>query len=628
MSKIKSNKKPGNEVSDLDRNTLKSDFYVSIFLFGLTFILYANTLGHGFVLDDPLAIELNKNVTHGFSGILDIIFGGYRENNFGGQLYRPVSLIQFAIEWGISPNNPFIHHLFNILWYCFTVVIAYRVWRLWFKNEHLWIPLLAAIIFAVHPLHTEVVANIKSRDEIMSLFFLLTSFYFFHSHQIKKTSKYLILALLSFLFALLSKESAITMTPIYGLLAWFVYHKTWKESITKGAIFIIPAIVLLLIRWKLFGGELSPPIDIMDNPIVSATGLDERYAASMTVLGKYLFLLFFPIVLSSDYSFQVIPIANLSNIWVWVSLLIYLGAFIWAIKNLKNRDVLALCILGYLFSISIYSQLFMVIGTMFGERLAYLPSFWFVLGFVLVVFRVFKIENVEPYFEFSRYSKKAKSVLVVFGLISVLGIFKTIDRNADWKDNFTLFTVDSATYPNSIRLHNGAADQYYSSTLEKGFDIGQEQAYLDKSEYHCNEMLKVRHVATAYLTLGNIRTKQKKFEEALVFYDKVNDLKTMVDANKALVYRELGRQAGEKENDLVKANEMLVKSLELNDKDPETWFLNGVLSGMQGDHARAAEKFEKAYQLNPIKEYAKSAMMAFQNMGNTQKSQEYQKLSN
>src|SRR5690606_5443942 len=80
-----------------EHKSAQNFWWISIGLFLFTCLIYANTIGHGFVLDDPLAISLNKNVTSGLIGIGDLLSGSYREANFGGQFYRPISLIQFAI---------------------------------------------------------------------------------------------------------------------------------------------------------------------------------------------------------------------------------------------------------------------------------------------------------------------------------------------------------------------------------------------------------------------------------------------------------------------------------------------------------------------------------------------------
>src|SRR5690606_1904243 len=102
---------------------------VSIFIF--VFLLYGNTLGHDFVFDDSLLTTKNAFVQKGFAGIPEILsshfHAGFMEGQTSNFLYRPLPLILLAIEWAISPNNPFIGHLVNILLY---FLIGVLVWKL------------------------------------------------------------------------------------------------------------------------------------------------------------------------------------------------------------------------------------------------------------------------------------------------------------------------------------------------------------------------------------------------------------------------------------------------------------------------------------------------------------------
>ncbi len=597
----------------------------ALIVFAIAFLLYANTLQHGFVLDDPLAIELNKNVTSGIGGIGEIIRGGYRENNFGGQLYRPVSLIQFAIEWQISPNNPFIHHLFNVLWYAASAVLVFVVLSQWFSKNNILLPAIVALLFAAHPIHTEVVANIKSRDEIMSLFFVLSSFWALGRYQNTKKVFWIFGSLMFYFFALISKESAVTMFPVFGMLSWWIYNKDLKSSIKTGIWFVVPVIVLMIIRSAIFGSASTPSVDIMDNPIVAASGIAERMATSMVILFKYLQLLFFPHPLSSDYSYTVIPLAGTGNIVTWLSAALHLFLLYIAFKGVKTKSFLSLAIFAYLMAISLFSQIPIVIGTMFGERLAYLPSFWFLCGLIFLILKPLNTELSMPLNSWMQIFKTNPVILLGVLVITFSYGFKTLNRNTDWTDNYTLFKTDAATYPNSVRLNNGAADQNLRKANAEGLQPDEINHWLTESEKYCQQIMKVKPVATAYLTLGNIRMKQKKYEEAIRYYDQVNDLKSIVDQNKAIAYRELGREAGEKEQNLPKSEKMLTQSLMLNESDAETWFLMGVLNGITGNHLKAAQHFEKAFNLKPGPEYAKNVIMAYQNLGNSDKVKEYQK---
>lgn len=612
MSKQKSSK--SNTVDTQQKLETKPVIFISLVLFVLSFLLYANTLNHGFVLDDPLAIGLNKNVTSGVDGIGKIISGSYRDNNFGGQLYRPVSLIQFAIEWEISPDNPTIHHFFSIFWYCCTVVLVFWVCYLWFGANMLWVCTIIAALFTVHPIHTEVVANIKSRDEIMSLFFILSSYLTWHFFIQNKKSKWIFGTLLLYFLALMSKESAISMFPIYGLLSWFMYKMPMKECIRKGATFLFPVMVILMIRYSLFGGQAAPEVSYMDNPILLAKGIVEHFATSMIVLFQYFKLLVFPHPLSSDYSFTVIPLTGFGNVLVWVSLVLHLGLLFLGLKFLLKKSFLGLPILGYLLGLVLFSQLLMKIGTLFGERLVYLSSFWFVVGLLYMMDMLFK-----------KYFKSINTDKLILGCVAMpilLFSWLTIQRNGDWKSNLTLFTKDATTYPSSVRLNNGAAEETLKQT-DLVTDEAEKAALMQKAEDYCNHIMKIKPVPTAYLTLGNIRLKQRKYEEAIQYYDQVNDLQSIVDVNKALAYREMARNAGQIEQNISKAQQLLDSSIKLNPNDAETWFLIGVSHGITGNHQLAGEHFEKAYKLNPTPEYAKNVVSAYQNAGNATKVAEY-----
>jgi hypothetical protein len=600
-----------------DKQISKTLLYISVGLFILSFLLYSNTLNHGFVLDDPLSIALNKNVTSGIDGIGKIISGGYRDNNFGGQLYRPVSLIQFALEWETSPNNPSIHHFFNVFWFSCSILLIFWVCYQWLGMRLMWLSAIIAVLFASHPIHTEVVANIKSRDEIMSLFFILISYLTWHRFMNQNKNLWLLLSAGFYFLALMSKESAVTMFPIYGLLSWIIYKKEMKSSIIQGAIFLIPVALLFLIRHSLFGGQEAPPVSYMDNPMVNAAGFAEHFSTAMIVLLQYLKLLIYPHPLSSDYSYMVIPLVNFGSPMVWISIIIHAAIFVLGLRLLLKKSFLGLPIMGYLLGLVLFSQLLMTIGTMFGERLVYLSSFWFIIGIVYSLSLIIQ-----------KYLSPLKSDQVLLGTLALpalIFIWLTVQRNADWKSNLTLFTKDASTYPSSVRLHNGAAEE----TLKQAdltHDVSQKAAMMQKAEDYCNHILKIKPVPTAYLTLGNIRLKQQKYDEAIQFYDQVNDLKNIVDINKALAYREMARNAGQVEQNISKAQNLLQESVKLNPNDAETWFLTGVSYGVLGNHQLAGENFEKAYQLNPIPEYIKNVISAYQNAGNQSKVAAYNKL--
>ncbi len=594
--------------------------YTTWLLAALAFVLYFNTLGHGFVLDDDLALKLHPHVPKGVNGFADILFGGYREGNFGGQLYRPMPLLTFAFEWALSPNNPSIHHFFNVVYYALTALALVAMLREWGGDFGKNFALVAGLLFVAHPIHTEVVANIKSRDEILCALGCIVAFWQWGKHLRTGATVSLVFAVLAYLGALLSKEGAVTFLPVFPLAAWALRGRPLGASLGKSALLLAPLAVYMLLRFKVFGSGTSALPDIMDNPIVAASGFGQRLATGFAILGKYLWMLVWPHPLSSDYSYQVIPLATFSSLPALLGFALNLGLAgfaAWGLWRRPNEKItwLAFCAAGYLMAISLYSQIPLVIGTMFGERLAYLPSLFFCLAAgAALIFAFEKMGN-----ERLALGTSAAIVLIFSWL--------TMSRNGDWKSNYNLFLADSATYPSSVRLHNGASGEIYNRVvLDKELDEAGKQNLLAQAEKHLEQSLAIRKTPTAFLNLGNIRNYQKRYDEAIQnFKLSLNLFADYPDAhrNLALALRERARIVGQQENNPRGARTLLEESIQHNPNDAETWYLDGVSYGVLGDNATAAEKFEKAYALNGDPIYARNLSIAYANGGNPEKASFY-----
>ena len=140
----------------------------------IAFFLYTNTLNHGYTLDDHSAITDNFVTKKGMESIPTIFTTHYRYGYWrsAGELYRPVSLAMFATEWEFAGDNPLVFHLVNVLLYALSGFLIFLTLSKILRNFNVLIPFFATLLFIAHPVHVEVVANIKSRDEIMA--FLLS----------------------------------------------------------------------------------------------------------------------------------------------------------------------------------------------------------------------------------------------------------------------------------------------------------------------------------------------------------------------------------------------------------------------------------------------------------------------
>jgi Flp pilus assembly protein TadD len=321
--------------------------------------------------------------------------------------------------------------------------------------------LLMVLLFAVHPIHTEVVVYIKSRDEIMSLFFLLISFILLHKWYVKPQTLSLAGATISFFLALMSKEGVVTMLAVFPLMAWFFTDAKLKRILTGAVVMLIPAAIYILIRHFVLSDTpeiwgLSP----VDNFLVLAPDWETRVATAVMLLGKYLLLLFFPHPLVNDYSYAQIPFVSLTSPGFLLSALVYSLILSVIFLRIKKKEPWVFGLIFLVISISIYSNLFFLIGTAFGERLMFVPSLGFCMAMVLLLNQILSSPGTSS-FSINRKTLVSNwKLLTIIGLVIIFYSGKTITRNFEWKDNETLITSDVTKNPNSARLQHHLGNIY------------------------------------------------------------------------------------------------------------------------------------------------------------------------
>ncbi|GAB5538339.1 MAG: hypothetical protein Salg2KO_04420 [Salibacteraceae bacterium] len=415
----------------------------------LSVLLYVGTAGHGFVLDDVSAITENFVVQKGTDGLATIWETHYRHGYWGegGSLYRPVSLTLFAWQWEHWPDDPAPGHITNIVVYGALCVLLFFLFLQWFTVHRYWLAIFCVIPFLVHPLHSEVVANIKSADELLAALFGVIALLAVSKNDDRWFSIWSILAALSFFFAISSKESAITLIPVAALAAFFFKGKSWQSSAKYMVHFVLPTLAYLMLRVHVLGGLTGPRnTPIIDNILHKAKGLD-WFATVIELSGLYLFKMLFPHPLSHDYSLKQIPIVGFGDWQFWLAFIAVGILFYFGVKMVLKRHFLGFAFLVFLCTFSLYSNVFITIGTHFGERLMFLPT----IGWALAVGWLFWKWGLGNQ-EFFKPKKAIIPMLVFAGVMTAYG-FKTVDRNADWSSEFDLYTADVESAPNSCRTH-------------------------------------------------------------------------------------------------------------------------------------------------------------------------------
>ena len=441
--------------------------YWTVFI--ISILIYSNTLFFGYALDDDLLINNNKITKKGLKGIPEIlttdafrgVFGDSHTTDLPGGRYRPLSQIMFAVEYQFFGANPFIGHLLNVLIYSMLCLLLLKILTLLFKNIkstnwYLSIPFIATLIFATHPLHTEVVANIKGRDELLAYLGAFGSLYYSIKFIDTKKILLLVLSFVSIFFGLLSKESAVTFLALIPLTIFFFRKTNVKNYLLLMIPLVVATGIYMVLRLHALGlhSISAQNKELMNNPFVDATAV-QKYATIIYTWGKYLLLLVFPHPLTHDYYPKQIPLMTFGNFQVWLSIIVNVALILFALLFFKKKSIPAFGILIYYITFSVASNLIFNIGTFMNERFMFAP----LLGFALFIAYFFeKLTNNSRLYWVS---------LVIFFFVIMAYSAKSITRNTVWKNNYTLFKTDVKTSTNSAKIRVGVAEVLLKSINEK-----------------------------------------------------------------------------------------------------------------------------------------------------------------
>lgn len=485
-------------------------FVILVFIVG--FAIYGNTLNHDYALDDAIVITKNEFTIQGFKGIPDILsydsftgFFGKEKQLVDGGRYRPLSIITFAIEYQLFGESPQISHLINLVTYCLIVILAYLViiqlLSLKYGDEHAkLIAFFTAILFILHPIHTEVVANIKGRDELLSLLFSLLTFRAVFMFIDYKKAFHLFLGSLFLFFALMSKENAVAFVFIIPLAIVYFRKVKTKYTLIGSVPLLIAVFAFLSIRHNVLGGfQQNVATELMNNPFIQDAE-SQKYATIFYTWFIYLKLLIFPHPLTYDYYPYHIPLVEFSNLIVILSILIVGFFAILALHGIKRRTLLSFSMLGFAATFSMVSNLFFPVGTFMNERFVFMSSLFWCLG--LSSFIVYLFQNNKSW---------VKAVILICSSYALVFFpLKTIARNRAWKNDLTLFITDVKTSNQSAKSNCSAGGKLWeegkitTDSKKKAELFTQSEKYLRKSlQIHPNYV-------DAWLLLGNVLFDSKR----------------------------------------------------------------------------------------------------------------------
>jgi len=514
----------------------------------VTVAVYANSLQNEFLFDDLQTIVEQKRA--GGEGELAQLMSLVRS----GVAYRPIRSASYAFDYAISGLDPWGYHLSNIAYHTLSVILVFLIARTLFTR--ITTALLMAALFAVHPIQTEAVTYLSGRRDVLSGLFVLAGLWAFIRYRSTGQPGLLALAVLCYPLAFFSKESGFVLPLL--CFGYDVLDRVRARGL-QGARSSVLAIwdgvraacreaPLLYLSFAILAAGLMAYVLF----VVRGTWVRSYYGGSLWFTGltmarvflHYIKLLIFPLSLNADYSFNAFPVTtSWTDAEAWVAVLVLMGIGYGLLACLRSRPLVTLGGTWFFVALLPVSQV-IPHHEMMAEHFLYIPS----VGFSLAIAAV-----IDPLLDRPQYAP----ALYALGCATLLLLsLRTVWRNADWKDDLTLWSQTVQVAPQSARART--------------------------------------NLGGAYLRRGQLTLAQEQLEAALQIK---SDL-AVARGNLGKIYLDRG--------DLSRAEQELQAALRLKEDEviPRLWL--GVVYGRKGQVAEAEQQFRIVLSRPPYDVYAYS----------------------
>lgn len=402
---------------------------ICIILFLVSCVTYWSTFWFDFAVDDWIHVTSNPNTQSITGGLRSFL-----EPTYPGNLYRPIVALSYSVTYALIGFEPWGYHLTNILLNAGVVVLLFLLLAHIFELQTAgWV----AILFAVHPLHVEAVSNVHGRTELLSAFFMFLSLCLALYGTTAGTSekdKFFRHACIgvTYLLALLSKESALVGLILFPVIL-LVSKSEPRQRMSWILSFIPASMAYFLLRYSALGSITGlGSIDFVDNPLASLSIYD-RILVALPLIGKYASLCLIPYPLSADYSFSVLQ--GDDQLMQIVLGLMLTAVVLYGLTYIRGDKERAFGVLWFLGALAITANVLFPIGTIFGERLAYVPS----AGILAVV--VIEVQQ--------RFSRTIAELLLLGLLLLASGY--SIVHSYVWRNDNTLYSYQEHISNRSIK---------------------------------------------------------------------------------------------------------------------------------------------------------------------------------
>ncbi len=642
------------------RDLFQKNKHIFILFFCLSFLFYGNSLKNKYALDDDYVTVTNfpvkgtefvpnhALVSKGFGGIIKIWKSRYAHDSEGSFDYRPFTTTTFAIEYAIFGQNPFISHLINIIIYFISVWLLFCILLRLFEEQEYGFSLsfLCALLFLIHPIHSEVVNNLKCRDELLAFSLALLALWFSLKAYEKLTFKNILLISLLLLLALFSKRTAILFLAIIPMCIFFFRKiNLMRVSILMGAL-VLGSALISLIKNNIVSEKVVRHFYHFENPLYTDTvTFTQKIIIGFKTLGFYIKFLFFPYPFRNYYGTNTFDLSADLNLYFFIAIgFIILSAFY--IYKSKSKLLLFATLL-FCGCIVPFVNVGSPAPGVLAERFTYFSSMGFCLIVAIVLVNFFKKINFQSVSQF--FSKPLIYILPVM----IICMAYTWNRNSNWYNKLVLFEHDIPYLEKSAKANSLLANEYFEMLRSPNKKYPNE-ILIQKCLKHYNAAItNDSSFFTAYNNTG------------VIYYSYLNDIKSAKNYFNlgirhrplyAQAYENLGNCYKQEKNDM-QAFECYKKSIEINPKQysaymsafnlffekkdynkslkiikiahssfPNNYELIAQEANcylMKGDTLDAVTKYEEAYFVNPNQYLAQFLSQKFKEIRNFEKAEFY-----
>jgi hypothetical protein len=615
------------------------------FFLVLSFLFYGNSIKNGFSLDDSYVTPTNypvkgKNYTPnqslvagGVKNIPKIWRSHYGHGSGTSYDYRPIVITMFAIEYAVFGQAPHVNHIINIILYgilvfCLFLLLKKCLYEYPFND---FFAFVCSVLFLAHPIHTEVVNNIKCRDELLALLFMLlatlNTLKFYEFKQIK----YLLFSAVFVFLGLYTKLTSAILVVLVPLVILFFSKAGKKETI-----FLIIGLIVCFFLYVLSKRTLVTEKTIryfyhFENPLYTEhISFYSKVLFSLKVFGTYVKLILFPYPLRFYYGSAIFSTqVGLFDFEIILGCIFLMAASYYCYKS-KNKIAL-FGLLFFLISIAPLTNLVQPVAGVLGERLCLTSSIGFMVLVTSVVFSFYK--NVPNKVSIQLFVQKPMSYL---SMVLLIFLFYTWNRNNAWESEFSLYEHDAQYSEKSSGINNLLGNKYFemlttgntkkysqqdliNNTL-KHYTLAIQDDSIMYSAYNNTGVLYFSYLnqpdlalkyfltairfkpdyAQAYENIGNCYEKKGNFIQAFKHYriatlQNPKQYKSYTALITLLINRNIMRSAFP-----------IVKEADKN--FPKDYFMTSQYANcllMTGDTSAGMQKLEEAFRIYPNKKLAK-----------------------